>query len=172
VKRKGIDMAANRQKNSSASRGRYYDTYVDGNTVRKIEPVYDRPVRKNTLSQAKPKEVVIGYEKREAVLGMRYTLFLVFSLAVILAACVIYMNATIQLSRVKHSVLQEQERLSEIQEENAALSAEAADFQINLEEIYDTATGELGMVYAGEDQIIYYDSSNSDYIRQFGEIPN
>lgn len=165
-------MAANRQKTLNVPKGRYYETYVEGNTVRKIEPVYDRPARKTSRPQAKPKEVVIGYEKREAVLGMRYTLFLVFSLAVIFAACVIYMNANIQLSRVKRSVLQEQERLSEIQEENAALAAEVADFQINLEEIYETATGELGMVYAGEDQIIYYDSSNSDYIRQFGEIPD
>ena len=165
-------MAANRQKTLNVPKGRYYETYVEGNTVRKIEPVYDRPVRKTSRPQAKPKELVIGYEKREAVLGMRYTLFLVFSLAVIFAACVIYMNANIQLSRVKRSVLQEQERLSEIQEENAALAAEVADFQINLEEIYETATGELGMVYAGEDQIIYYDSSNSDYIRQFGEIPD
>ena len=165
-------MAANRQKTLNVPKGRYYETYVEGNTVRKIEPVYDRPVRKTSRPQAKPKEVVIGYEKRKAVLGMRYTLFLVFSLAVIFAACVIYMNANIQLSRVKRSVLQEQERLREIQEENAALAAEVADFQINLEEIYETATGELGMVYAGEDQIIYYDSSNSDYIRQFGEIPD
>ena len=165
-------MAANRQRVPGVSQGRYYETYIEGNTVRKIEPVYDRPVRKTSRPQAKPKEVVIGYEKREAVLGMRYTLFLVFSLAVIFAACVIYMNANIQLSRVKRSVLHEQERLVSIQEENAALSAELADFQINLEEIYDIATGELGMVYAGEDQIIYYDSSNSDYIRQFGEIPN
>ena len=50
--------------------------------------------------------------------------------------------------------------------------ADTVAFQINLEEIYEIATDELGMVYAGEDQIIYYDSSNSDYIRQFGEIPD
>ena len=33
------------------------------------------------------------------------------------------------------------------------------------------ATGRLGMVYAGEDQVIYYDSSNNDYIRQYESIP-
>ena len=165
-------MAANRQKTLRVPQGQYYETYVDGNTVRKIEPVHDRPVRKAASPKTQPKEVVIGYEKRDAALGLRYTLFLILSLALIFSACVIYMNANIQLSRVKRSVLREQERLVSIQEENAALSAELADFQINLEEIYDIATGELGMVYAGEDQIIYYDSSNSDYIRQFGEIPN
>ena len=116
-------MAANRQKTLNVPKGRYYETYVEGNTVRKIEPVYDRPVRKTSRPQAKPKEVVIGYEKREAVLGMRYTLFLVFSLAVIFAACVIYMNANIQLSRVKRSVLQEQERLKKLVEEKNILKA-------------------------------------------------
>ena len=165
-------MATGKQRTQTVSKRRYYESYVDGNTVRKIEPAYERPVRKTARPQPQKKEIVVGYEKREAVLGLRYTLFLIVSLALILGFCVIYMNANIQLSRVKRDVMREQTRLSEIQEENAALSAEAADFSINLEEIYEIATGELGMVYAGEDQIIYYDSSNSDYIRQFGEIPD
>lgn len=42
---------------------------------------------------------------------------------------------------------------------------------IDLDEIYQIATGRLGMVYAGEDQVIYYDSSNNDYIRQYESIP-
>ncbi len=165
-------MATGKQRTQTVSKRRYYESYVDGNTVRKIAPAYDRPVRKTAKPQPQKKEIVVGYERREAVLGLRYTLFLIVSLALILGFCVIYMNANIQLSRVKRDVMHEQTRLSEIQEENAALSAEAADFSINLEEIYEIATGELGMVYAGEDQIIYYDSSNSDYIRQFGEIPD
>ena len=166
-------MAVSNGRKTSIPKKRNYGNYVDGNTVRKYAPAYDAPARRKKRPQQQPrqKEIVIGYEKREAVLGLRYTLFLVAALALILGACIIYMNANIKLSRVKRDVLRQQEILSEIQEENAVLNEEIADFQINLEDVYQTATGTFGMVYAGQDQIIYYDSNNSDYIRQFGEIP-
>lgn len=166
-------MAASNGRKTNVPKKKYYGNYVDGNTVRKIEPAYDAPARPKKRPQQQPrqKEIIVGYEKREAVLGLRYTLFLVTALALILGACIIYMNANIKLSRVKRDVFRQQEVLRELQEENAVLSEEVADVQINLEDVYQTATGTFGMVYAGQDQIIYYDSNNSDYIRQFGEIP-
>ena len=33
-----------------------------------------------------------------------------------------------------------------------------------LDDIYNVATNELGMVYAKRGQIIYYDSANEDYV--------
>lgn len=42
---------------------------------------------------------------------------------------------------------------------------------VDLEEIREIAINELGMVYAGADQVILYDGQGSDYVRQYGEIP-
>ena len=42
---------------------------------------------------------------------------------------------------------------------------------VNLDEIKRIAIGELGMVYAQEGQIVYYNNEGSDYVRQFGDIP-
>lgn len=37
--------------------------------------------------------------------------------------------------------------------------------------IYDVATNELGMVYASEDQIVHYEKSEREYVRQNEDIP-
>ena len=42
---------------------------------------------------------------------------------------------------------------------------------VDLDYIKDVAINELGMVYAGEDQVILYDGGTRDYVRQSGEIP-
>ena len=43
---------------------------------------------------------------------------------------------------------------------------------VNLDHIYKVATEELGMVYAGKDQVLLYDQTESEYIRQNEDIPN
>ena len=42
---------------------------------------------------------------------------------------------------------------------------------IDLDHIYQVATQELGMVYANKDQILQYDKTESEYVRQNEEIP-
>ena len=42
---------------------------------------------------------------------------------------------------------------------------------VDLNQIRKTAIEELGMVYAGADQVVFYDSHTNDYVRQYGEIP-
>ena len=42
---------------------------------------------------------------------------------------------------------------------------------VNLEEIRQTATQELGMKYASEGQIVSISGEDSDYVRQFQDLP-
>ena len=42
---------------------------------------------------------------------------------------------------------------------------------VDLDYIYQVATEELGMTYASDDQVIYYDKSESEYVRQYEDIP-
>lgn len=43
---------------------------------------------------------------------------------------------------------------------------------VDLEEIRRIATEELGMTYAAKDQVVLYESEESDYVRQYEEIPD
>ena len=42
---------------------------------------------------------------------------------------------------------------------------------IDLNKIYEIATKELGMVYARRDQVLLYDKTESEYVRQYEDIP-
>ena len=41
----------------------------------------------------------------------------------------------------------------------------------DLDHVYKVATEELGMVYANKDQILLYDKTESEYVRQYEDIP-
>ena len=101
---------------------------------------------------------------------LKYTLFLVTSVGITLAACFMYLHSSSVLKKNEQAVTALQSQLQTVQEQNNSLK-ESLNKTIDLDEIYQIATGRLGMVYAGEDQVIYYDSSNNDYIRQYESIP-
>ena len=42
---------------------------------------------------------------------------------------------------------------------------------VDIREIYDTATKELGMVYPQNGQVVSYEASNPDYVKQFKDVP-
>ena len=42
---------------------------------------------------------------------------------------------------------------------------------MDLDYIYNVATGELGMTRPREDQILYYQKTESEYVRQYESIP-
>ena len=42
---------------------------------------------------------------------------------------------------------------------------------MDLDHIYDVATKELGMVYANKNQILLYDKTESEYVRQYEDVP-
>ena len=42
---------------------------------------------------------------------------------------------------------------------------------LNLDEVYRIATEELGMVYPSKDQVILYNKTESEYVRQYEDIP-
>ena len=42
---------------------------------------------------------------------------------------------------------------------------------VDLTKVYDFATTERGMVYPGNDQVVSYEASNPDYVKQFKDVP-
>ena len=48
----------------------------------------------------------------------------------------------------------------------------AAEDSVNLEEIRSKAMNEMGMVYAARGNVIEYKSPDSDYVKQYSDIPS
>ena len=60
--------------------------------------------------------------------------------------------------------------LEKIEDDNAAHKLRLNNMY-SLDDIYNVATNELGMVYAKKGQIIYYEGADEDYVKQYQDIP-
>ena len=141
--------------------------YIEANTVRKIQPV-ERPERRQ-----EPKRQHRNHPHRKESIqyvNVFYTVFLAAAACMVLWSCVNYLQLQAETtSRIKNISAQEMQ-LEELRKENDDNYTRIMT-AVDLDYIKDVAINELGMVYAGEDQVILYDGGTRDYVRQSGEIP-
>ena len=110
--------------------------------------------------------------KAEASRGfdLRYTAILVLMLALVIVSCVVMLTVQGEVEAKESRIESLREQLQDIQADNAAY-ANKLDSMYSLEDIYTIATGELGMVYSQNGQIVYYDQENGDYVKQYNDVP-
>lgn len=139
--------------------------YIEGNTVRKIQPL-EHPGRRQRPHRAKRPA---GKERIQYV-NIFYTIFLVAAACMVLWSCVNYLQLQAETtSRIKNIASLELQ-LEELKKENNDNYTRIMT-SVDLDYIRDVAINELGMVYATEDQVILYENKTRDYVRQNGEIP-
>ena len=162
-------MGQNRKPNGHTSYGKNSggygsgnrSEYIYGNTVRKLEPARRR---EETPVKASNHEIRRNRD-RARYMNAGYLVFLVVALCASAFILVNYIQLRAELTNLTKSVASKQSELNSIkvsndEEYNRIISG------IDLEEIKRIALSELGMVYAGEDQIIKYENKSGDYMRQ------
>lgn len=148
--------------------------YIEGNTVRKREVEAPRPRRREPerapqRRRSTYKKAAIKAENSKGF-DLRYVAVLCVMLVLMTASCVIMLM-------VQSSVESREKKIESLQQEIQTLQADNAAYEnslnnmYSLEDIYTIATGELGMVYSQNGQIIYYDNSEDDYVKQYDDIP-
>lgn len=140
--------------------------YVQGNTVRKAQPVRQMPER----PQKRVSNSVRKNRERAKHMSAGYVLFLCAALVSAGIILVYYIGLQSDITNsVKHIAALERQLngLKVANEENYSRISSGVD----LEEIRRIAIQELGMQYAKEGQIISFASENSDYVKQMAEIP-
>lgn len=93
-----------------------------------------------------------------------------FLCAVAVAGCVFYLH---QRETLTHEVKQNEKlaaSLTTLKSENDALY-ESVMGSIDWDKVRDTAIHRLGMKYATDDQIIWYNTEGNSYIRQYEKVP-
>ena len=149
-------------------------TYVDGNTVRRVEPETRpaRPERKRAAgTDPYLREQVRRNQERALYMDLPYVLMLSVAAICALVICVNYLHQQSAMqARLSHIESLEQQ-VENQRAENDTLETRI-NTSVNLDHIYKVATEELGMVYAGKDQVVMYDKTESEYIRQNEDIPN
>lgn len=157
-------------------------TYMDGTAARQM---YSAPVRRTSMPQrhTNPTRRVAPQErpqikrkvsvqtKKTLAFSGGYMLFMTTMVCLVVASCflMLYMNTKISAQQNNISALEAE--LEKIEDDNAAHRIRLNNMY-TLDDIYNVATNELGMVYAKKGQIIYYDSANEDYVKQYQDVPS
>ena len=147
-----------------------YRTYIDGNTVRKVAGE-ERPERSGERRRERRRIMAVHREKQRVLrVSIGYVAFLTATLGLVLFGCVWYLQLQAQMTATINNINRMEGTLSELKADNDA-EYDRVTSSMDLESIRDTAVNELGMVYASEDQVVLYDSKDSDYVVQYQDIP-
>jgi len=136
--------------------------YVYGNTVRKTAPAQ---VRRNDIRPVEGGNIRRNTEKRGAV-NAGYIIFLTVMMCVAGYFCVSYLDLTSSISN-------DLKTIAKLEMEYNSIKAENDDYEnringtVDLEEIKKKAMNDLGMQYASDEQIVTYESDDTDYVRQY-----
>lgn len=147
--------------------------YIEGNAVRKFEPEYEyyEEARKDYQKEYEGER---KRQRRRKTTVPRLDLFsLVFMVVAIVTTayvCVQYLQVQADVTKMSKSIASMERDVVSIRNDNNA-AIEDITSAIDLQYIYKVATKELGMVHAGKDQVIFYESTKSDSVKQYGDMP-
>lgn len=143
-------------------------TYVYGNAVKKAHAVPAREI------ESPKKELSIQTRKnRDRALSMNagYVLFLAVAVSVTLGTCMHYLQLKADMTKRMSTISTLEANIADLKADNDE-TYKRINASINLDDIKKVAMEQLGMVYPGKDQVVLYDNKESDYVRQFYDIPS
>lgn len=165
MKKKGSDgMAAVKSRRRSA----VTTEYVSGTAARRLSPA-ERPAEQERRNLA---HTVTVRRNREKALQMNLPYVAALTIAAICALylCVSYLqlqsSITARLKRIENL-----EQAIELQKANNDALETRINTSVDLDYVYKVATEELGMVYANKEQVRLYNKTESEYVRQYEDIP-
>jgi len=145
--------------------------YVDGSTVRRLQP-QRAPEKKKTDIRRQPRISHTVRRNQEKALYMDLPYVIVLTIAAICALyiCVNYLHVQSSITARIHNIERLEKDVEGLRSENDALETRIKT-SIDLDHIYKVATEELGMVYANKNQVLLFDKTESEYVRQNENIP-
>lgn len=152
--------------NKKSNTVRKHDTYIEGNTVRKLNVVEEiqNPSEVKQLSHSTRKN-----REKALYMNLGYVLFLVAALVSAAIILISYIRIQSDIIISVRNIASMESELNNLKLSNDEDYARAAS-SVDLEEIRRVAIGELGMKYAKEGQIINVSGEGNDYVRQLAEI--
>ena len=148
-------------------------TYISGSAARQLAPKPEEDVRRRrekTQEERRQQRRRLEIRRRENKMNLIYLFAMAIIAAGIVAICY-------QLVSLQSEYKTNQTKLENLKEEYQELKSDNDDMEVNLDasidydEIYNTAVNELGMVYPDSSQVILYDSSESEYVKQYKDVP-
>lgn len=153
------------------AREKYYkkEYYIDGTAARKLQvlPDYEReqqaPRPRVTEHPVKAPNVSHGIDFVSMIL-------LAAAMAITLYLCYNYLQVQGSIVQFERDIAVLSEQVNKIAAENAALE-DGLNGEIDWENVYLTAVGELGMVYPNNNEVITYQPTENGHVIQYKDIP-
>lgn len=108
-------------------------------------------------------------QRRAMKLGLGYITFFAGAVAVALFVCFQYLGIQAELTQKAREIKSLQTEITSLREKNLSEYNYITNL-VNLDEIRDRA-GDLGMIYADDSQIVKYESTGDQEIKQYENIP-
>ena len=144
---------------------RYTTEVVDGNTVR-VETaspqIREKELRRTQVEQNR---------QRALSMNLSYVLFLSVAAVAVVMVCIFYLRLQATSTHLQKKTVSLQTQLKNLQIENDIVYNEIIS-GVDLEQVREVATEELGMTYPSQSQIVSYEAVSSDYVKQYEEIPD
>ena len=162
-------MAAERRRRRPVQKAEY----IMGYTARRLE-FSEQPIdRERPKQQRRVKHHTVTVRRnREKALHMNLPYVCALTVAAVCALylCAGYLRLQSSVAARQKNVESMERMLDDLREENDALETRI-NTSVDLDYIYKVATEELGMVYADESQVRLYNKTESEYVRQYEDIP-
>ena len=148
-----------------------YEYGMDGDAARQLskrEP--DR--RRQEIKRRDLNHTVTVRRNQERALQMNLPYVMMLTAAAICALyiCVSYLQIQSSITARLKNIQRLEETVESLREENNALETRI-NTSVDLDSVYKIATEELGMVYANREQVRLYNKTESEYVRQYEDIP-
>lgn len=159
----GETMATGR--NSARSTARYTkNEYIYGNAVkRQLEEV---PARRSTKSHAQRRN-----RERARHMNVGYLFFLGIAMIAVGFVLISYLTLKSDITNSVKNIARMESELNALRLDNDERETRISS-GTSLDDVKQKAIKELGMQYAAEGQIITFNSEESDYVIQKGDIPD
>ena len=144
--------------------------YIEGNAVRKLNTAPEREVRPEKKKEHQVNERIQKNAKRSRAFDLSYTLVLIAATSVLFVACFTMLTLKTDVMEQKREIAALEKNLTELSDSNNETS-KRLDSSVDLTKIYAVATKQLGMVYPKNGQVVSYEATNPDYVKQFKDIP-
>jgi len=128
------------------------------------------PERALSREEEASSRIVRNREKARAV-NLGFVIFLAFISIATVFMCVRYLRLKATITSQISANEKLESTLRQTRSENDAL-LENVNNALDWNYIKDVAINEMGMKYATEDQIVWYNTEESSYMRQYAEVPS
>ena len=140
-------------------------TYIEGNTVRAIDPVKEmqKPIRRVN-------KAVKRNQERALYMNLPYVMFLTAALIITGVVLIGYLQTQAELTVSVKKVAALESELVDMRLSNDEQLARI-ESAVDIEKVKQIAIEELGMTYAKEGQVVTISGEGSDYVRQLTDMP-